>query len=128
MSKDSVQEKRVRKLKEELDDKGLKGVVLVPGPNMRYYTGVSSLMLERPFMLLVSVDGDPHLVAPTLEAGPYADCAVRMKVHPWTDSEGSGGAIAAAVRGAGMKGRWGVEGRVPFLFLDRLMKKASPRF
>ena len=128
MNKDSVHEKRIAKLKEELEDEGLKGVVMVPGPNMRYYTGVNSLLLERPFMLFVSVDAEPHLVAPALESGPYADCAVRMKVHPWTDSEGSGGAIGEAVRGAGMKGRWGVEGRVPFLFLDRLMKKASPKF
>jgi len=128
MNKVSTQEKRVGRLREELRDEGLEGVVMVPGPNMRYYTGVSSLLLERPFMLLAPVDGDPHLVAPALESGPYGDCVVRMKVHPWTDSEGSGGAITEAVKGAGMKGKWGVEGRVPFLFLDRLMKKASPKF
>jgi len=128
MNKDSVHGKRVAKLRKELDEEGLRGVVMVPGPNTRYYTGVSSLLLERPFMLLVPVDGGLHLVAPALEAGPYGDCAVRMEIHTWTDSQGSGGAIGEATAGVKMKGRWGVEGRVPFLFLDKLMKKASPKF
>jgi Xaa-Pro aminopeptidase len=127
MNKDKVHRKRIARLREGLEDQTLRGVVMVPGPNMRYYTGVSSLMLERPFMLLVPVDGEPHLVAPALEAGPYADCSLRMKVHPWTDSEGPGRAMSEAVDGAGVKGTWGVEGRVPYLFLDSLMKKATPR-
>ena len=106
---------------------GLDGAVIVPGPNMRYFTGVNSLLLERPFMLLVPVDGEAHLVAPTLESGPYVEGPLPMKVHSWTDSEGSGDAIAQAARGAGVKGEWGAEGKVPFLFLDRLMAFASPR-
>jgi Xaa-Pro dipeptidase len=127
MNKGSFDGKRVTRLKRGLEDNGLRGVVLVPGPNMRYYTGVNSLMLERPFMLLVPVDGEAHLIAPALEAGPYGDCVLEMKVHPWTDSEGPGDAISSAVKGAGVRGKWGVEGRVPYLFLDRLMKKATPK-
>jgi Xaa-Pro aminopeptidase len=101
--------------------------MIVPGPNMRYFTGVSSLLLERPFILMVPVQGEPHLVAPALEAGPYAESPVAMKVHSWTDSEGSGGAVSKAVKEVGMKGEWGVEGKVPYLFLDQVLKRASPR-
>ena len=125
--KSSVYGQRIRALKRGLEEEGLRGAIIVPGPNMRYLTGVNSLMLERPFMLLVPVDGEPHLVAPTLEAGPYGECPVPMQIYHWTDSEGPGGAVAGAVKGVRMKGRWGVEGRVPFLYLDRVLKRASPK-
>jgi Xaa-Pro aminopeptidase len=127
MNKLSVYSKRMKTLKGELGRKGLRGAIIVPGPNMRYLTGVDSLLLERPFMLLVPVEGDAHLVAPAFESGPYAKGPLEVDIHPWTDSEGSTSAISEAARGAKLKGRWGVEGRVPYLFLDRLMKKASPR-
>lgn len=115
--------KRVERLKKELDEEGLRGAVIVPGPNMRYFTGVNSLLLERPFMLFVPVDGEPNLVAPALESGPYLAGPLPMKVHQWTDSEGSSRAISRAAKRAGVKGKWGVEGKVPFLYLERLMKK-----
>jgi Xaa-Pro dipeptidase len=123
----SIYSRRVKALKEKLDDAGLRGAIIVPGPNMQYFTGVNSLLLERPFMLLVPAEGEPHLVSPTFEAGPYEAGSLPLEIHPWTDSEGSDGAIAKAVRGAGVKGKWGVEGRVPYLYLDRLMKWASPK-
>jgi Xaa-Pro dipeptidase len=127
MNMGSTYSKRVKILKRELGRKGLRGAIIVPGPNMRYLTGVDSLLLERPFMLLVPVEGDAHLVAPAFEAGPYANGPLGLEIHPWTDSEGSAGAISRAAKGAKLKGKWGVEGRVPYLFLDRLMKKASPK-
>ena len=120
-----VHTKRSKRLKAKLDEDGLRGAIIVPGPNMKYYAGVNSLLLERPFMLMIPVDGEPHLVAPALESGPYLEGPLEMKVHSWTDSEGPSNAISKAVRGAGVKGRWGVEGRVPFLYLDRLLKKSK---
>jgi len=127
MKQDAVYAQRLKKLREGLEEEGLRGAMVVPGPNMRYLTGVNSLMLERPFMLMVPVEGEPHLVAPALEAGPYQGCPLPMKIHSWTDSEGPAGSVAKAVKGVEMKGKWGVEGKVPFLFLDRVMKRASPR-
>jgi Xaa-Pro aminopeptidase len=128
MKQNSAYSKRMNRLRVALEEEGLRGVVVVPGPNMRYLTGINSMLLERPFMLLVPVDGDVNLVAPELEAGPYRDAPVPMKVHSWTDSHGPGGALGKAVKGAWVKGKWGVEGRAPFLFLDRLMKHSSPKF
>jgi Xaa-Pro aminopeptidase len=115
---------RMKRLKAALAEDGLRGVVIVPGPNMRYYTGVNSLLLERPFMLLVPSEGEAHLVAPALESGPYRRGPVRLEVHQWTDSEGAGGAISAAAREAGASGRWGIEGRTPFLYLHHLNRRA----
>ena len=127
MKHTSVHAQRLKRLREELEGKGLRGAIVVPGPNMRYLTGVNSLLLERPFLLLIPAEGEPHLIAPALEAGPYRECALPMQIHAWTDSEGSGGAVTDAVEGVRMKGKWGVEGRVPFLFLDKVLKRTSPR-
>jgi len=128
MNKESIYGRRLETLRKRMKKKGLRGAIIVPGPNMTYFTGVNSLLLERPFMLLVPAEGEPHLVAPTFESGPYAEGPVQMKIHSWTDSEGSAGAISKAAKGAGLKGKWGVEGKVPFLYLDRLMEEASPKF
>lgn len=97
------------------------GVLISPGPNMRYLTGVNSLLLERPFLLLVPRDGEARLVAPAIEAGPYRECPLAMSVHGWTDSEGPAEAVTRAVRGL-REGKWGVEGRVPFQYLNVLRK------
>lgn len=128
MKGEAIYSRRLETLRKRLDRKGLRGAIIVPGPNMAYFTGVNSLLLERPFMLLVPVNGEPHLVAPTFESGPYAAGPVQMKIHSWTDSEGSARAISRAAKGAELKGKWGVEGKVPFLYLDVLMNEASPKF
>jgi len=116
---------RLRRLAGGLAKSGLAGAIVVPGPNMRYLTGVNSLMLERPFLLLVPADGTPQLVAPTLESGPYRRCPVKMNIHDWTDSQGPGGAIRRAVEELELRGSWGVEGRVPFQYLHALQRHAK---
>ena len=125
--KSSVYSARLEVLRKKLEKEDLRGAIIVPGPNMAYFTNVNSMLLERPFVLLVPADGEPQLVSPAFEAGPYLKCPLPMEIHTWTDSEGPSGAISKAARKVGLKGRWGVEGRTPFLYLDRLMKEASPK-
>jgi Xaa-Pro dipeptidase len=117
---------RLEKLRQSLLEKELQGAIISPGPNSRYLTGVNSLLLERPFVFLVPVSGTPQLVAPRLEAGPYTTCPLDMNIHDWTDSEGSDVSIKKATQEVGLKGKWGVEGRVPFLFISKLLKHSSP--
>ena len=114
---------RLKRLRAGLASSGLKGVIVVPGPNMRYLTGGTSFMLERPFMLLVPLAGEPQLVAPTLESGPYRAAPFSLGIHAWSDSEGPGGAIREAARMAGAEGMWGVEGRAPFQYVSKLAKE-----
>jgi Xaa-Pro aminopeptidase len=45
-----------------------------------------------------------------------------MSIYAWTDSQGPSEAVAHAVRGLG-KGRWGVEGRMPFQYLNALKSR-----
>lgn len=112
---------RIDHLRRRVVARGLEGVILAPGPNVEYFTGVRSQMLERPFLLFVPGAGEPQLVAPTLESGPYARSAVVMDVHSWDDASGPSHALAAARRKVDLKGKWGCEGRVPFGYLTHVI-------
>jgi Xaa-Pro aminopeptidase len=112
---------RIERLRKKVTENGLDGVVLVPGPNIEYYTGVRSQLLERPFLLFVPSEGPPQLVAPTLESGPYTRSAVRIQVYSWDDASGPSEAFAALRRQIDLKGNWGCEGRVPFGYLSHVI-------
>ena len=116
------------RLREKLAERSLSGVILVPGPNMRYYTGGNSLLLERPFFMVIPIEGEPHLVTPTLEAGPYVRCRLKLALHKWSDAEGPSKAIREALLGLDWSGRWALEGSMPYRFLDALLKNVQPRF
>jgi Xaa-Pro dipeptidase len=124
----SAEASRLDRLRKAIDRANLKGLIIVPGPNSRYLTGVNSMLLERPFMLFVPSEGEVHLVAPELESGPYRSCPVPMRIHSWTDSSGSAGAIRDAVKGLGGRGRWGLDGRLPFRFFLPLRKQFDVEF
>jgi Xaa-Pro dipeptidase len=114
--------RRTRRLAERLRSAGLEGAIIVPGPNLVYYTGVRAHLFERPFLLLVQGDGDAHLLAPKLEAGPFRG-SIPLTVHAWDDNEGPSMAFRELLSGIGTKGTWGCEGRVPFGFLDHLLTR-----
>jgi len=117
---------RIEKLRERIAENDMNGCILAPGPNIRYYTGVSSFLLERPFLLLVPKDGENHLVAPTLESGPYRRTNFGIIIHSWDDGEGPSHALEDASNQLSISGRWGVEGRAPFQFIHQLLKHARP--
>jgi Xaa-Pro aminopeptidase len=123
LSSASVFKTRMQKLRKSLVREGLDGVVLAPGPNTRYYTDVQSQMLERLFLLFVPQDGDAHLVAPNIEAGPYARSPVDIQIHSWDDAGGPSRAFASLRKEVGLRGKWGCEGRVPFGYLTQIADK-----
>jgi Xaa-Pro dipeptidase len=114
--------RRIAVLAKEVRSAGLAGAIIVPGPNLRYYTGVSAHLYERPFLFLVQSDGEAHLLAPQLEAGPFRG-SVPMEVHAWTDNQGPSRAFGELFKDVDTKGAWGCEGRVPFGFLNHLLAK-----
>jgi Xaa-Pro dipeptidase len=114
--------RRAGRLAKALRSAGLEGAIIAPGPNLVYYTGVRAHLFERPFLLLVQSDGEAHLLAPKLEAGPFRG-SIPLAVHAWDDTEGPSGAVRELVAGINVKGTWGCEGRVPFGFLDHLLGK-----
>jgi len=123
----TAQVRRLEKLKEKIREAGLDGVLMGPGANLRYYTGVKSILLERPFLFFVPKSGVASMVSPAIEAGPYRNCPIEIVINAWTDNDGPSKAFHRLVSEIGVKGTWGVEGRVPYLFIDHLMKYATPR-
>jgi len=83
-------------------------------------------MMERIFMLFIPNNGEPHLVVPNFEAGDFLK--KRMVLHKWNDKDGPSFALREVSRQLSIEGRWGVEGRVPFMFLNPFMKYATPEF
>ncbi|HXZ91126.1 MAG TPA: Xaa-Pro peptidase family protein [Candidatus Dormibacteraeota bacterium] len=125
---DKQYQARIDRLRQKLAEKRLSGVILAPGANLRYYTGGNSLLLERPFFMIIPIEGDPRLVTPTLEAGPYVKCPLKMMIHKWSDTEGPSEAIREAVAGLDWSGRWGVGASMPYGFLDALLKNVKAQF
>jgi Xaa-Pro aminopeptidase len=118
----SASKRRIERLRRTVAEEGLEGVILAPGPNLRYYTGVNSQMLERPFLFFLPADGEAQLVAPRLEAGPYRRAKVKIEAHEWDDASGASGAFAALRRSIDMKGKWGCEARVPYGYLTHIIQ------
>ena len=114
--------RRAGRLAKELRSANLEGVIIAPGPNLAYYTGVRAQLLERPFLLLMKSDGDAHLLAPKLETGRFRG-SIPLTVHAWDDTEGPSKAFKELMKGINTRGRWGCDGRVPFGFLDHLLSR-----
>jgi Xaa-Pro aminopeptidase len=121
-SKVSNLKKRAGRLARELRSAGLGGAIIAPGPNLTYYTGVRAQLFERPFLLLVQSDGDAHLLAPKLEAGPFRE-SIPLTVHAWDDTEGPSRAFKELLTSIDATSTWGCDGRVPFGFLNHLLSK-----
>jgi Xaa-Pro dipeptidase len=78
-----------RRLLERQQAVGLDCVALVPGPNLRYLSGLTLFMSERPIVALYPIDGCPALVLPELERGRAAEMtAGEVELFPYGDEEG----------------------------------------
>jgi len=115
---------RINRLQRKLLENNLNGVVLIPGSNLRYYTGSQAIMMERIFMLFIPTDGIPHLVVPDFEAGYFLN--KNIVLHKWNDKDGPSFSLREVSEQLSIKGPWGVEGRAPFMFLNPYMKYATP--
>lgn len=82
---------------------GIDTVILVPGANLRYFTGLDLHLSERPILALIGPDGLalvlPELELPQLTAHP----ALSPRVFPWSDEAGYAGAFRAAINELGLR-------------------------
>jgi len=103
-----MHEKRVARLLERARSQGLEAVVIMPGPNMRYLTGLDMHLSERPAMLFFPVEGEPFAFCPKFEAERVSTGAGIAKVFAWADEEGPAAvleeALAATHTGGGLLG------------------------
>jgi Xaa-Pro dipeptidase len=81
--------KRIAKLTEEILSHGLDGIVLMPGPNMLYLSGMHTHVSERPILLFLPADDDPAVIIPRLEAVKAQQAGIpEDRIFAWGDDEG----------------------------------------
>jgi len=107
-------------------DRGVDGVLVGVGADLRYLTGYRALPLERLTMLVVRPLGAPVLVAPRLEALPARSCPAAasgaLEVMTWSETDDP---IALVVRLVGGAHRLAVSDRLWAMFVLRLQTALS---
>jgi Xaa-Pro aminopeptidase len=78
---------RLGAAQQSLADAGLDGILVVPGPDLRYLTGYHALALERLTCLVLPAKGTATLIVPKLErpaaeASPAAELDLRFVDYP----------------------------------------------
>jgi Xaa-Pro aminopeptidase len=84
-------------------EQGWDGLLVTPGPDLRYLAGYDAVPLERLTCLVLRSDGDAVLVAPLLEAPAAAAtplAAAGVDIVTWGETEDPYAIVAGLVRGA----------------------------
>lgn len=96
---------RIRRAASNAQSQGLAALALVPGPNLRYLTGLALHASERLMLALFAPGRPPAFVVPSFEAERVAQGAVvPADVFPYTDEEGPRGALDRACQHLGLAG------------------------
>jgi len=94
---------RLRALRALLDTRHIDGVALVPGANLFYLTGLRKTLSERPYVLFIMGDRDPHLLLPDFEAPEAAaHLGTDARLHVYNDVQGFGGAFRQVAQDLGL--------------------------
>jgi len=94
-----------------LESGAVDAIILVPGANLKYFTGLDFHLSERPTLAVLTRDGLslvlPYLEMPKLTQRPDLEA----RAFSWTDTDGYQGAFAEALDALGLHGaRLGVDG------------------
>jgi len=80
---------RLERLRQALDGAGLAALALVPGPNLRYLTGLAMHPSERLTLAVLPLAETPVLLLPALEVPRARErLALDMELLPWSDEQG----------------------------------------
>ncbi len=103
---------RVARLLERAKAQGLECIVVMPGPNMYYLTGLDMHLSERTTLLFFPVHGEPFAFCPAFEAERVSTGAGITKVFAWGEEEGPAPVLRRALAATGIgKGVLGLEYR-----------------
>ncbi|MCS6785389.1 MAG: aminopeptidase P family N-terminal domain-containing protein, partial [Candidatus Caldarchaeum sp.] len=103
---------RIETLLRECRKSEIDGVIILPGPNMRYLVDFTLETFERPAFLVAGFDSEPVLVVPRLDED-RARVAVSdlCEVRSYTDDTGPWKHVESVLHG--FEGIAGVEGKMP---------------
>ena len=120
--------KRIESFADQLLRRGMGWVALNPGPSLRYLTGLSFHLMERPVVVLVGSSGQVKVILPELERAKVADLPFNADITTFGDDPATWQRVfEKALSDISDKPlRVGVEPtRLRFLELD-LLRKALP--
>lgn len=83
-------QRRMREAARLAEAQGWDGLLVTPGPDLRYLAGYDAVPLERLTCLVIPASGDPVLVAPLLERAAAAATPVGMagvEILTWGENE-----------------------------------------
>lgn len=123
-----MNKRRVERLQEEMKKHGLDGIVLMPGPNMFYFSGMHTHVSERPILLFLPAAGDPTIIIPKLEAMKAEAAGIpHSRIFAWTDQEWFEGAFTQAAEALNLAGAcWGVEALAMRVLEYETLQNAAP--
>jgi Xaa-Pro dipeptidase len=106
-----MNQQRITKLQQQLAQQQLDGVILMPGPNSFYLSGMHTHVSERPVLLFIPQAGEPAVIIPGLEAMKAEAVGIPAeRIFAWTDEEWFAGAFQKAAKALQLDGaHWGVE-------------------
>lgn len=119
---------RIEALADQLLQRGMDWVALNPGPSLRYLTGLSFHLMERPVVVLVGSNRRLKVILPELELAKVADMPFEAEIHTFGDDPATWQRIyeTALQDISAIPLRVGVEPtQLRFLELD-LLRKALP--
>jgi Xaa-Pro dipeptidase len=120
-----MNEMRVARLVDRARSQGLEAVVVMPGPNMYYLTGLEMHVSERPAMLFFPTGGEPFAFCPAFEAERMTTGAGIFKVYPWGEEEGPAPVLKRALTEQGIGGGvMGIEYRYMRVLERELLARA----
>lgn len=102
-------EARRAKLIQLLGENNLDAAVLVPGPNMYYFTGLQLKQSERLNLAILTKSGELIFLVPQVELSKTESIADSNKIFWYTDEQGPSQALAQAKTALGTLSRIGVE-------------------
>ncbi|HEX2909082.1 MAG TPA: Xaa-Pro peptidase family protein [Phototrophicaceae bacterium] len=91
---------------------GVDAVLIVPGANLHYFTGLDYHVSERPIIAVFTADGSFSVIVPELEVARLnARPELEARPFAWSDTTGYAGAFQQAVDELGLRGKTlGVDG------------------
>ncbi len=91
---------RLTRVQEIMQQQGLMALVIMPGANLRYLTGLTFHASERLTLALFPADGSlPCLVLPRMEAArAEVSTDIPLQIFPWDDATGPAQALHDATR------------------------------
>src|SRR4051794_39756713 len=96
--------RRMARAAAQASDVGLSGVLVTPGPDLRYFTGYEPIAITERITMLAIQDGhDPAMLVPSLERSDaeLAPASAAFSVRDWADGSDPHDAAAALLDAGG---------------------------